>query len=185
MAPSRRTSPSDIFTLPPDAPHHSGSRSGGVLTLGLIDGEAAVELGQAFSALSPWVVYPYSAAALQAYFEGSRPDAPRYCLRSGDTLIGALGLQLNWLRGPYIQFLGVLPAHQAAGTGARVLEWVEAQARERADRNLWVAASDFNARALSFYERHGFQRVSVLDGLVQDGRDEVLLRKRLQVVGPG
>ncbi len=53
------------------------------------------------------------------------------------------------------------------------------QARAAGDRNLWVCASDFNAAGIMFYERHGFSRVADLDGLVRDGRTEVLLRKRL------
>ena len=40
-------------------------------------------------------------------------------------------------------------------------------------------ASSFNSNALRFYARHGFERAATLDGLVQDGIDEVLLRKRL------
>jgi ribosomal protein S18 acetylase RimI-like enzyme len=42
-----------------------------------------------------------------------------------------------------------------------------------------VAASDFNSGALRFYERHGFVRVAALEGLVAEGRSEILLRKRL------
>ena len=184
MALSSRTNRSEIITLPRGA-HQPGAGSCGggslELTLSAIDGVDAAGLGKAFSAMSPWVVYPYSPSALQAYFEGSSTEAPRYCLRLGDKLAGALGLQLNWLRGPYIQFLGVFPAHQATGIGSRVLDWIETQARGRADRNLWVAASDFNAGALRFYERHGFHRAASFDALVQDDRDEVLLRKRLEV----
>lgn len=94
-------------------------------------------------------------------------------------IIGALGLRLDWLRGPYVQFLAVLPANQTRGIGALILAWVERQALARAERNLWVAASDFNTGALRFYERHGFSRVADLDGLVREGRKEILLRKRI------
>ena len=56
---------------------------------------------------------------------------------------------------------------------------IEDSARAEKARNVWVAASDFNAGAIRLYERHGFARVAVIDSLVSDGRDEVLLRKKL------
>lgn len=139
----------------------------------------ARELAQRFAAMAPWSRYPLSAAALEKYLGAHEVGAPRYCLRISDAPAGALGLRLNWLRGPYIQFLGVIPEFQKSGLGAAMLQRVIAEARTRADRNVWVAASSFNADALRFYERHGFERAALLDGLIQDDVDEVLLRKRL------
>ena len=68
-------------------------------------------------------------------------------------LAGAIGVRRNWLRGPYLQFLGILPAFQRRGIGSVALDWFEGEARAAQAQNLWVAASDFNARALAFYER--------------------------------
>lgn len=136
-------------------------------------------LGTAFAAIAPWASYPYSPAALASYFAAIEPDAPRYAIRAGETLIGALGARMNWLRGPYIQFLGLLPDCQSQRAGSRVLNWFETAARENSQRNLWVAASDTNTGALRFYRRHGFEAVAGLDGLVTDGRTDILLRKRL------
>ena len=139
--------------------------------------------GLAFAKIEPWSRYPFTADALTSYLVAGEDAAPRYVIEHGsdigNNVAGALGLRLNWLRGPYIQFLGVLPEHQKAGIGARLLSWISETSAESGARNLWVAASDFNASALRFYERHGFTRVATLDGLIQDGRDEVLLRKRL------
>lgn len=167
-------SPTDKITI-----DDAGGRESIALTLSPLSPEHAATLGARFSTIEPWVVYPYSASALQSYFAARETDAPRYAIHTGTTLIGALGLRHAWLRGPYIQFLGIFPEHQASGTGARVLAWIERQARTQGQRNLWVAASAFNTGALRFYERHGFVNVATLDGLVQDDRDEVLLRKRL------
>lgn len=140
-------------------------------------------LGVAFAKSEPWSRYPFTADALTAYFEAEEDAAPRYVIAHGsdieNNVAGVLGLRLNWLRGPYIQFLGVLPEHQNAGIGAQLLSWISDTSAESGARNLWVAASDFNTNALRFYERHGFTRVATLDGLVQDGIGEILLRKRL------
>ena len=86
-------------------------------------------------------------------------------------------MRLNWLRGPHVQFLGILPAFQGGGIGALLLAWIEGQAL--GERNLWLTVSDFNREARAFYERHGFAVVAPLPGLVRDDRVELLMRKRL------
>lgn len=140
---------------------------------------AAVTLGQAFEAIAPWARYPFSARALSTYLALLEPDAPRYLITSGGDVAGAIGVRNAWLRGPYLQFLGIVPAYQRQGIGQLALCWLEDSARAAGERNLWVAASDFNEAALSFYEGQGFTRAASLDDLVQDGICEILLRKRL------
>lgn len=132
-----------------------------------------------FAAMEPWSRYPFTALALARYLAAIEAGAPRYSLSAGGVLAGALALRLNWLRGPYIQFLGLLPSAQNKGLGAAVLGKIIEDAREAGERNVWVAAAHFNARAVRFYEAHGFVRTALLEGLVQDDMDEVLLRKRL------
>ena len=163
----------------PVPPLHSADQP---LFLTALDIGDAERLGAAFAAIDPWASYPYSPAALTSYFAAIEPDAPRYAIRygrAGETLAGALGMRMNWLRGPYIQFLGLFQDVQGQRVGSRVLSWLEAGARENSARNLWVTASDVNAGALRFYRAQGFQPVAGLDGLVADGRTEILLRKRL------
>jgi GNAT superfamily N-acetyltransferase len=154
----------------------AGSRS---LVIEPLKAEHAKRLGARFAAIDPWASYPYPASALQAYFAAEEAGAPRFAVRLGGELAGAAGLRLNWLRGPYLQFLGVLPEFQKRGLGASVLDWIESEARRGGERNLWVSASDFNVGAIRFYETHGFVTVAPLPDLVRDGRTELLLRKRL------
>ncbi len=149
------------------------------LVLTGVNADFADKLGRSFAAIDPWARYPYPANALTNYFEGNEANAPRYAVYSDGILAGALGLRHNWLRGPYIQFLGLLPGYQRSGTGWRLLNWCEQEAHSSFARNLWVAASDFNTDAIRFYERFGFVRAAELDGLVRDDRAEVLFRKRL------
>ena len=153
--------------------------SGATLALEPFPRREAERLGAAFAAIDPWARYPYPAPQLAAYLAAHEPGAPRLALYSGTTIAGAVGLRLGWLKGPYLQFLGILPDFQGQGIGSAVLEWLEHEARAGGERNLWACASDFNIGALVFYQRHGFERVAALDGLVCDGRAEVLLRKRL------
>jgi len=144
-----------------------------------MDAATAAELGVAFSFIEPWVRYPFSSQALEAYLAAEEPGAPRKIIKLGDTIVGALGLRLNWLRGHYIQFLGVLPGAQGMGIGGSVIAWLARETARTGGRNLWVAASEFNEGALRLYERHGFARLATLEDLIMDGRDEILLRRRL------
>jgi ribosomal protein S18 acetylase RimI-like enzyme len=139
----------------------------------------AGRLGAIFAGLDPWAAYAYPASGLAAYFEMHEPGAPRFAINSGGEIAGVVGLRLNWLKGPYLQFLGLIPAYQRRGIGGAVLGWLEGEARALNERNLWVLASEINSGALRLYERSGFTRVAELEDLVTEGRREIMLRKRL------
>ncbi len=155
------------------------STNGTPIVLAPMTPEAAGTLGEAFSAIDPWARYPFTAQALSTHLGTIEIGAPRYVLRAELETAGTMTLRLNWFSGPYLQFFGTLPRFQRQGIGALALTWLESGARADKARNLWVAASDFNAGAIRLYERHGFERVALIDNLVSDGRDEVLLRKKL------
>jgi ribosomal protein S18 acetylase RimI-like enzyme len=138
-----------------------------------------VDLGVVFAGIDPWAAYGYPPAALSAFLSASELGTTRFALRLGDDLAGAAVIRSGWLRGPYLQFLGVVPEYQGRGLGSALLAWMEQQARAAKERNLWVAASEINAGALRLYERHGFKQVAKLDDLAWDGRAEILMRKRL------
>jgi GNAT superfamily N-acetyltransferase len=169
--------PPEPFAL---AAHRLGlAADGRLVTAAPLDPALAPQLASVFAGMEPWAAYPYPAAQLAAYLAACTVEAPRFAIHHDGCLVGVVGLRLDWLRGPYIQFLGVLAGAQGKGLGTVVLAWVEAEARRSGARNLWVAASDFNAGALRFYERAGFHRIADLEGLVCDDRTEVLLRMRL------
>lgn len=172
MAPSLLSNPSEpvILAGPPGTPE---------VTLAPVSAGDVSVLARAFAAMSPWSRYPLSEAAFVSYFSEAEPGAPRFTIRSNGEIAGAFGLRLNWLRGPYVQSFGLLPAFQNLGLGARILARLDADARAANAANLWLAVSDFNADAMRFYERAGFTRVAGLDDLVKDGFTEFLMRKRL------
>lgn len=146
--------------------------------------DEASRLAEALAVLSPWSAYPISAEALARYLAAMEADAPRFVLRLGNETAGVVGIRRRWLRGPYLQMLAVFPRLQGKGLGRAVLDWLDGEAFTAGERNVWVCASDFNAAALLFYERHGFVRVASLDGLVGDAVAEILLRKRLDPNAP-
>lgn len=158
--------------------------AGGVnVTLAMMTDAAAETLADAFAQMPPWSCYPVPRNDLVGYLAGNEAGAPRYTVRLADgsnAIIGALGLRENWLRGPYIQFLGLTRDFQNHGIGAALLGTVEDLALETNAHNLWVMASQFNDRALVFYRRWGFSPVASIDALVAPEQTEVLLRKRLR-----
>jgi ribosomal protein S18 acetylase RimI-like enzyme len=139
----------------------------------------AAPLAEAVAALEPWRTYAYPAAKLAAFLAKHEPSAPRFLFRRDGKVLGAVVVRLNWMRGPYIQFLAVLPPYQRQGLGTAAVAWVEAQARIGEERNLWIAASEINEDARRLYEHLGFREVAKLDDLVCKGRAEILYRKRL------
>lgn len=140
-----------------------------------------IALAERIVTMEPWRRYDsYTAEGLAGYLGNVEPHAPRFLIRENDDVVGAFGVRRGWLRGPYLQFLAVLPEGQRRGIGSAVLDWLEAEARASGERNLLVLTSAFNVPALAFYERHGFTRVGPLPDLVADGITEILLHKRLR-----
>ena len=154
-------------------------QTGPNLTLGLLPEAEAERLGAVFAGIEPWSAYPYPAPDLARYFARIEPDAPRFAAFLDGKICGVLGMRLNWLRGPYVQFLGLVPGYQRLGLGAALLDYVEHHARTARERNVFVCVSEFNHGAVRFYQREGYCEVGRLDDLVVDGRSEILMRKRL------
>ena len=150
-----------------------------VVALAPLSPEQADAIAGVFASLDPWRSYGVPEQALCHYFSKDEPGAPRYALMAGSCHVGVVGIRLNWLRGPYLQFLGVVPEFQNVGLGRLVLAWFEEEGRRACSQNVWVMVSQINTRAISFYERHGFLHTAVLRDIVIDGRNEILMRKKL------
>lgn len=159
-------------------PYGAAAYDLGVATLRAITAADAALLGAGLAAIDPWRRAAYSDEALTGYLTRRDPAANRFAIHVDGALAGAVSVREPWLRGPYLELLGLLPPTQGRGVGAAVMRWFEAQAPAGAS-SLWVLCSDFNAGALAFYERHGFRRVAALDGLIGEGIAEILLRKAL------
>ena len=134
-------------------------------------------IAAALAAMDPWKALNYPAADLARYLQSIDPALRRYAAySSAGSLVGVICVRYPWLRGPYLELLGLTADHQGLGLGGELLEWFTQQARLCA-RNAWVVVSVFNRRAHKFYQRHGFTEVGVIEGLVKPGYQEILLRK--------
>ncbi len=140
--------------------------------------EQAQEIAAMLAVSEPWLSLKLSAAALEGYL--SREDAAlrRYVISVDGGVAGVICLRHPWLRGPYIELLGLSTVHRGKGLGRQVLAWAESEARREA-KNLWVLTSSFNLQAQSFYRNLGFLPIGNIEGLVSPEHDEILLRKIL------
>lgn len=136
-------------------------------------------LTPAMAAIDPWRRLGIGAERLAASLGSSRPDVMSFEARWGAAPCGLLSMRLDWLFGPYIRLLAVVPDAQSKGVGTALIGRAIDTATMRGDGNLWVCASAFNEAAIAFYERQGFRRIGTLTGLVIASEDEVLLRRQL------
>lgn len=149
------------------------------LTLVPFPAEEADALATAVAAIDPWATYGYPAASIASYLAGDDRSGVRLLLQVDGESAGVVALQPDWLHGPYLRVLAILPPFQGRGIGSAILDWIESEARNANERNLWVVASQINAGAIRFYQRHGFAQAAQLDDLAYDDRIEILMRKRL------
>ena len=141
--------------------------------------EDSLITGEALAASEPWKNLQFSAAALSQYLTREDAALHRYTVTIENKVAGVICIRHPWLRGPYIELLGLFPEFRNRGIGRQLLAWAESEAR-RESKNLWVLVSSFNLQALSFYERFGFYRIGPIHGLVSAEYDEILLRKKLE-----
>ncbi len=141
--------------------------------------DAAQALGSACATFGPWKHYRFAAEDLTASFldhsGGNRP----FAVRVANTLAGVIVVRDPWLVGPYLAFLGVLPAFQGIKVGDVLLGWFEAEARRGNKRNIWLCVTGANEGAQRFYRAHGWDVAATLPDLIRDGDDEIMMRKRL------
>ena len=81
--------------------------------------------------------------------------------------------------GGYLRLIAVAVGDEGRGTGARLLDEVEARTALES-RHLFLLVSSFNQGARRFYERRGYLPVGELPGLVRPELDELLLWRRLR-----
>jgi diamine N-acetyltransferase len=140
--------------------------------------EQALAVAEMLSTSEPWMSLKFSATSLTNYLMRDDAALRRYVVSVDGNLAGVICVRHPWLRGPYIELLGVFPDYRGKGLGKQVLAWVETEAR-RESKNLWVLTSSFNHQALNFYQGLGFYPIGPIQGLVSPEYDEILLRKNL------
>lgn len=138
--------------------------------------EDARSLADMLIGLEPWRTLGYTADGLARYFARDDPGLHRYrIVVDGDT-VGVVCVRHPWLRGAYIELIGLGPSGRGKGLGGDIVAWIENETRAP---NLWALVSSFNEPARRFYARQGFVEVAPLEDLIAKGHQEILLRKPL------
>jgi ribosomal protein S18 acetylase RimI-like enzyme len=151
---------------------------GGALLLDPPDRASAAAVAPAICAMDPWLTLGMPPDRMAAFLVKEDAHCYRKLMRYGDELAGVVAVRSPWLNGPYLNLLAVFPLFQGLGIGSAIIGWMESEMAGGAG-NVWLCASEFNARAIAFYERHGFMRVAHLTDLVTPGFAELLMRKQL------
>lgn len=151
--------------------------TGCVLTRSLSANDVEL-LSAAFAASQPWLTLCVTAKGLKNYLLSEDDSLYRYAVHVDNNLAGVICLRHPWLRGSYIELLGLIEAYRGRGIGTQLLKWAETEARHQGN-NLWLVTSAFNQQAIQFYQRHGFKQVGIIEGLVHPDYNEILFRKRL------
>ncbi len=157
----------------------------GYVRLQPLTAESAQKLGEALAAIPPWSVIGWPPERMVRGLKREQASVKRFEVLAGEKLAGIITIQDPFLHGPYLQLLAVLPEFQGQNLGLRLLQWMESEARSAEARQLWLCVSTFNGRARDFYERFGFEAVTVLEKLATDASDEVFMRKRLSYDASG
>jgi len=97
---------------------------------------------------------------------------------SGEGTVAGL---ISWVpdapMGAYLSVVATHPDHRGRGIGTALMDAVEAEAFVHR-RFVLLSVSSFNTHAHAFYLRRGFVEIGHLPDQIQDGSDEILLRKR-------
>ena len=129
--------------------------------------------------MDPWLALSYSAAQLEKYLSADDPSLHRYTVIVDEMIIGVVAVRYPWLRGSYLELIGLFPDQQGKGLGAAILQWMERETKPWA-MNCWVLVSSFNEAAKRFYLRQGFREIANIEALASARSSELLLRKVLR-----
>ena len=135
------------------------------------------EISRTLVTMDPWLTLGYTPEAFSHYLLRSDPALVRYSVIVSGRLSGILAVRFPWLFGPFIELIALFDGCRGRGLGRALID--RTCTLYPSSPNIWATVSTFNLDARKFYTRLGFESITVLKDLVQTGRDETLLRKRI------
>lgn len=138
--------------------------------------EEARVLAELIVNMDPWRTLGYSVGTMENYLLRADAALYRYAVITQDKICGVMCVRYPWLRGSYLELIGLDASTQGHGVGTDLMRWLEEQTR-LSSRNVWILVSSFNTKARAFYQQHGYTEVGLITDFVAAGYDELLLRK--------
>jgi ribosomal protein S18 acetylase RimI-like enzyme len=115
---------------------------------------------------NPFLSYePMAIVDFHPIFEDLRRAARTHLLLEGIQVVGTFALRVQNHRSSHVATLesfAMHPAFRGRGFGARAMDEIVTVARFKGVRRLELLVETDNARALRFYEKHGFVREGIL-----------------------
>ncbi len=139
----------------------------------------AARFGEELARIDPWLRLGYSSRSLCQYLSAAVQGRVALAVLEDETPAACLTIRPDWLRGPLLECLAVLPEFQGGGLGREIIRWLAGQASGQRQGNLWTLCAEFNLPAREFYARQGFATAGTLPDLIGAGETEILLRLRL------
>jgi putative acetyltransferase len=124
---------------------------------------------------NPFLNYePMGVAAFRPIFDELLRSGCTRLLVEGVDVIGTFSLRVQRHRCAHVATLegfAMHPSFRGRGLGGRVIEAIVHLARSEGVRRLELLVETDNARAIHFYEKHGFLREGILRGAFRRARD--------------
>jgi ribosomal protein S18 acetylase RimI-like enzyme len=135
--------------------------------------------GALLAGMDPWKRVGRTAEVMAERLRKDDPGARRFAVTAPDgELLGAVIVRHPFMKGPYLEMLGLVADARRRGIGRGVMDWMGANLSGD-ERNLWLCVSRWNSPARRFYERMGFVEIGIIPDLVMPGTDEVFMRKTI------
>jgi ribosomal protein S18 acetylase RimI-like enzyme len=147
--------------------------------LRLLESGLAEPIAEQLARLHPWLTLGYSATGLRNYLSSDDAHLKRYAIMQAGEVAGVVCVRYPWLRGIYLELIGIFPPAQQRGIGGQVMKWLENQVNGQSNGNVWALVSEFNWPARQFYQHCGFVTIGVIDSLVKKDFNEILVRKQV------
>ncbi len=151
------------------------------LELRTLDIAEATIIAAKLAKMDPWQSLGFTSTSLERYLTRVNPGLHRYSVFKEGALSGIVAVRYPWLRGAYLELLGLFAETQGDGFGPHIIAWLISETR-MGGSNLWATVSASNSKARRFYEKQGFLPIGDIPDLVQDGCTEILLHLPLKKV---
>lgn len=149
----------------------------GDLEIGPLGGDVSA-IAARLAGIDPWARVGRPAAAFERLMTRESPGAHRFALRRDGRPIGYLSLRWPFMRGAYIETIGIFPEAQGQGLAARIVAWIGAEVALEA-ANIWLSVTEWNTPARAAYAALGFVEIGPIPDLVVVGQTELFMRKPL------
>ena len=128
--------------------------------------------------IEPWVTLGADVPKMAAYFRQLLGTGNAFVALLGDEVVGFVTVTMGFLRGGYIRRLAVKQEYRGQGIATRIMAFIERHIGASYS-NVFLCVSASNPRAMSFYQKLGYQIVGELPDLIVEDDSEYLLRKEL------